>query len=190
MQHPPDTDTKRSDEVVAVYDQFGKPIGQAPRSLVYRDGLWHASSGVLVRSTDGERVYVHRRTTSKAVFGGHHDCIAGGVVDPGESPLDTAVREVGEELGIFGTEDTPLALTEIARISWDGEWGGHALRCHLFAFELRYDGPVIHQPSEISDGGWWTLAELDAHLKDPSWPFVPDTRVLLADYRWSQLSSE
>lgn len=185
MHQPAAADRIPADEVVAVYDRQGNPIGRAPRSVVYADGLWHASAGVLVRSSDGSRVYVHRRTESKAVFGGHHDCLAGGVVDPGESPRETAVREVGEELGIFGSAESPLALTEIARTSWDGTWNGRPLRCHLFAFELRYDGPMVHQASEIAEGWWWTSAELDAHLQDPSWPFVPDSRALLADFRWS-----
>lgn len=119
------------------------------------------------------------------MFGGYHDCLAGGVVDPGETPQETAIREVGEELGIFATADQPLRLTEIARKSWDGEWNNSPLRCHLFAFELRYDGPMAHQPSEIAEGWWWTPKELGAHLQDPSWPFVPDSRALLADYCWS-----
>ena len=102
-------------------------------------------SGTRVRASwfvpgTAPRIYVHRRTDTKAVFGGYHDCLAGGVVDPGETPQETAIREVGEELGIFGTADQPLQLTEIARKSWDGEWKNSPLRCHLFAFELRYDG--------------------------------------------------
>ncbi len=28
-------------------------------------------------------------------------------------------------------------------------------------------------------GAWMTLEELDGHLADPAWPFVPDTRALL-----------
>ncbi len=71
------------DELVAVYDADGNVVGAAPRSRVYAEGLWHASAGVLVRSVDGLRIYVHRRTTTKAVFAGMHDCLAGGVVDPG-----------------------------------------------------------------------------------------------------------
>ncbi|EQM31906.1 NUDIX domain-containing protein [Rhodococcus sp. WS1] len=185
MHQPLTADLNPADEVVAVYDRTGNPIGRAPRSVVYSGGLWHASAGVLVRTGDGSRIYVHRRTDMKAVFGGYHDCLAGGVVDPGETPQETAIREVGEELGIFGTADQPLQLTEIARISWDGEWNNSPLRCHLFAFELRYDGPMAHQPSEIAEGWWWTPKELGAHLQDPSWPFVPDSRALLADYCWS-----
>ncbi|KZM73044.1 NUDIX hydrolase [Nocardia terpenica] len=164
-------------EIIAIYDRHGRPTGSAERSVVYAEGLWHASAGVLVRSPDGERIYVHRRTDTKAVFAGMHDCLAGGVLDPGENPAAAAVRELGEELGITPAAD-PVPL---ARASWDGQWLGRPMRCHLFAYEVRWDGPIRHQPEEIAAGWWWTDAELRAHLADPDWPFVPDTRVLIPD---------
>ncbi|MFD0363112.1 NUDIX domain-containing protein [Nocardia sp. GCM10030253] len=163
--------------MIAVYDQAGHEIGAADRATVYRDGIWHASAGVLVRSGDGAHIYVHRRTDTKMVFAGMHDCLAGGVVEPGETPARTAVRELAEELGIMLPEGTTLPL--LRTISWDGEWQGEPMRCHLFAYELRYDGPIRHQPEEIADGWWWTDTELAAHLADPTWPFVPDTRILI-----------
>ena len=163
-----------TDELVAVFDADGRVTGAAPRSRVYAEGLWHASAGVLVRSTDGSRIYVHRRTTTKAVFAGMHDCLAGGVVDLGESAEQTATRELAEELGITG-----VPLTALAAVTWDGHWAGNPVRCHLFAYQIHYDGPIRHQPEEIADGWWWTDAELVAHLADPDWPFVPDTQVLL-----------
>ena len=162
------------DERVAVFDAEGRVVGSAPRSQVYAEGLWHGSAGVLVRSRDGQRLYVHRRTTTKAVFAGMHDCLAGGVIDPGETPLQTATRELAEELGVTDVPLRPLAST-----AWDGEWDGRPMRCHLFAFGIRDDGPFRHQPEEIADGWWWTDAELAERLADPSWPFVPDTRALI-----------
>lgn len=163
-----------TDERVAVYDANGEVLGDAPRSQVYARGLWHASAGVLVRSIDGQRIYVHRRTDTKAVFAGMHDCLAGGVLDPGETPLQAATRELGEELGIDG-----VPLTVLGSVAWDGRWAGRPMRCHLFAYQARYDGPIHHQPEEIAAGWWWTDAELRARLADPDWPFVPDTRILL-----------
>lgn len=170
---------QQKSEMIAVYDAAGQAVGAADRAAVYRDGLWHASAGVLLRSGDGERIYVHRRTDTKMVFAGMHDCLAGGVIDPGESPEDTAVRELAEELGITLTGAD--ALRPAAEVAWDGEWQGRPMRCHLFAYELRYDGPIRHQVEEIADGWWWTDAQLRAHLADPDWPFVPDTRVLVGD---------
>jgi 8-oxo-dGTP pyrophosphatase MutT (NUDIX family) len=162
-----------ADEIVAVYDASAAIIGSAPRAVVYERGLWHASAGVLLRSGDGTCVYVHRRTTTKAVFPGMHDCLAGGVLAPGEDPRGAAARELAEELGV-----NSVALRPLASASWDGTWADKPMRCHLFAFEARWDGPVRHQPEEIADGWWWSDRELTAHLADPNWPFVPDTRVL------------
>ncbi|MFZ2174759.1 MAG: NUDIX domain-containing protein [Rhodococcus sp. (in: high G+C Gram-positive bacteria)] len=170
-----------ADERVAVFDSAGRQVGSAERSRVYAEGLWHASAGVLVRSGDGRRVYVHRRSDDKAVFAGQHDCLAGGVVAPGETAHDAALRELQEELGVVGVELTPLA-----RISWDGIWQGRPVRCHLHAYETRYDGPIVHQTSEIAAGWWWTPHELALHLRDPDWQFVPDTRALLEDYLLAQ----
>lgn len=164
------------DETVSVYDADGDVIGTAPRSRVYAEGLWHASAGVLVRSTDGSRIYVYRRSDTKAVFAGMYDCLAGGVLDPGETPLQAATRELHEELGITGLVPKPLAAA-----AWDGDWAGRPMRVHLFAFGVSYDGPIRHQPEEIVDGWWWTDAELAGRLADPAWPFVPDTSVLVGE---------
>jgi 8-oxo-dGTP pyrophosphatase MutT (NUDIX family) len=164
----------QADELVARYDAHGREIGVASRGVVYRERLWHASSAVLVRSEDGERVYLHRRSPGKLIFPTRYDCWAGGVLGPGESPDDGARRELAEELGITGE---PLRPGE--RVSYDdGE-----LRCHLFTYEVRWDGPMHHQPEEVVWGAWVTLDELRARLADPRrWPFVPDGRVAIE--RW------
>ena len=159
-------------ELVAVHDAAGAVVGVAPRGEVYARSLWHGVGGVLLRSVDGERVYVHRRTTTKLVMPGLHDCWAGGVIGAGETPAGTAARELAEELGVTGVPLTPLFT-----LAYDEGDGG--LRSHLHAFEARFDGPVRHQPDEVADGGWMPLEELRARLRDPSWPFVPDGRMLV-----------
>jgi len=159
---------------VALYDAAGAPTGVvAPRWLVYRDGLWHAATGVLLRSTDGRRVYLHRRTDTKLVHPGAYDCWAGGVVDPGESPDDAAVRELAEELGVH---DVPLEPLD-RYVYDDGR-----LRYHVFAYQAFWDGPVTWQPEEVAWGDWVTVAELRAVLADPACSFAPDGR--LGAERW------
>jgi 8-oxo-dGTP pyrophosphatase MutT (NUDIX family) len=162
------------DEAVALFDAAGAVTGVAPRGIVYRDGLWHGSTGVLVRSGDGERVYLHRRSPDKLVFPGLYDCWAGGVIGPGESPQVAAERELAEELGIEGAAVVPLE-----RFAFDAA----GLRCHYFTYEVRWDGPLRHQPEEVVWGGWVDVAGLRAVLADPHrWPFVPDGR--MAVERW------
>lgn len=164
---------QQAQEPVALYDAEGRPTGKvAPRGVVYRDGLWHATTGVLLRSGDGERLYVHRRTDTKLVHPGAWDCWAGGVVDPGEAPDAAAVRELAEELGVRAP------LVPLERFVYDDG----RLRYHVFAYEAFWDGPVTWQPEEVADGGWVSVQRLREMLADPACTFAPDGR--LGAERW------
>jgi 8-oxo-dGTP pyrophosphatase MutT (NUDIX family) len=156
-------------EQLAVIDQAGRVVGSAPRAMVRRHNLPHLVVAVLVRDPAG-RVYVHRRTDTKDVFPGMHDCFAAGSLKYGEEPAGAAAREVEEELGVTG-----VPLTPVFSVRYDDDRTRHV--CH--AFEAVWDGPVTHQPEEVAWGAWMTLDELRAHLADPSWPFVPDGRALV-----------
>ncbi|SEF22156.1 ADP-ribose pyrophosphatase YjhB, NUDIX family [Amycolatopsis pretoriensis] len=158
-----------SDELVALYDQAGSVVGTTTRSRVRAEALWHAAGVVLVRSGDGRAVYVHLRTAVKDVFPSTWDCWAGGVVAAGESPAGCARRELAEELGVHGVEPVPL----FTKVYDDGR-----NRCHNFAFEVRWDGPIRHQAEEIVEGRWIPLEDLRAWVDDPApeLPFIPDGR--------------
>lgn len=163
-----------TDEVVARYDAAGYEVGSVSRARAYAEGLWHATAGVLVRSADGSRLYVHRRTQTKAAYPGMCDVVAGGVLAPGESARQAAGRELAEELGLTG-----VALSLLDSLPYDDG----VLRYHMTVFEAFSDGPIVHQASEVAEGWWWTPEQLRAHLADPSFAFVPDTRALLATLR-------
>jgi len=92
------------------------------------------------------------------------------VIALGEDPGTAAVRELREELGISGAPLVGLG-THL--------YEDRTTRCFEHAYEAVWDGPVRHQPEEVAEGRWVTLAELAAVLDDPDVPFVPDTRQLL-----------
>ena len=96
---PPQAVGAADEERVALIDGTGSVIGGAARSIMRRDNLLHVVVAVLVRNTSGG-VYVHRRTTSKDVFPGSHDCWIAGCLTYGEEPETAALRELEEELGI------------------------------------------------------------------------------------------
>jgi len=157
------------DELVALLDSEGRVCGSAPRSVMRRDNLRHAATGVLVRNSSGD-IYVHRRTPTKDVYPSYYDFAAGGVVAAGEDPYDAVVRELAEELGISGVELEKLP---------EGDYADDNTAYHAYLYRCVWDGPVLHQPEEVAWGAWMSPAELVAKLDDPSWPVMPDTAALL-----------
>ena len=157
------------DELVALLDSEGRVCGSAPRSVMRRDNLRHAATGVLVRNSAGD-IYVHRRTDTKDVYPSYYDFMAGGVVAAGENPYDAVVRELAEELGITGVELVKLP---------EGDYADDATTYHAYLYSCVWDGPVRHQPEEVAWGAWMSPAELIAKLDDPSWPVMPDTAGLI-----------
>jgi 8-oxo-dGTP pyrophosphatase MutT (NUDIX family) len=162
-----------ADELIAEYDESGSVVGVVSRSRMRAEGLWHAATLVLVRSTDGDSVYVHQRSADKDVFPLMHDCFAGGVVAAGETPEQCASRELAEELGVAGVIPKPLCTFRFV---------APPIRYHAYVFEVTWDGPIIHQPSEVVAGWWMKLADLRGRLADPVWPFVPDGRLGIQEW--------
>jgi len=160
-------------ELVAVFDDDGTPRPGAPRGFVREQGLWHACATILVRSLDGERVYVHQRTDTKDVYPGLYDCWAGGVLADGEDPDECAERELAEELGVRGVPLTP---------SFTARFVDPPIRYLAHVYEARTDGPFTHQPEEVAAGWWMTLDDLVEKVDDPDWPVVPDGRALF--HQW------
>ncbi|MFT7834769.1 NUDIX domain-containing protein [Saccharothrix sp. BKS2] len=156
-------------EEVLLVDQGGNPVGAATRARVRAEGLWHACAAIVVRSLDGRRLYVHRRTDTKDVYPGLYDPTCGGVVAAGETPEECAARELAEELGVTATPAFRFRTTFV-----DG-----TIRYVAHVYETRTDGPFTHQPEEVAWGGWVEVEEVRALVEDPDWPVVPDGRALI-----------
>ncbi len=155
-------------ELVALYDETGQPCGVADRARVRAENLWHAATAVVVRNTAGD-VYVHRRTKTKDLYPGRYDLCAGGVLRAGEDPLDSARRELAEELGVTGVELVPVGTATYA---------DERTRMHGFIYECTYDGPITWQPEEVAWGAWVTPDRLLEMLDEL--PFMPDSVANLA----------
>ncbi|WP_285748279.1 NUDIX domain-containing protein [Lentzea sp. NBRC 105346] len=158
--------------MIAWYSPEGEVVGEVSRVRMRAENLWHGCVVIVVRSFDGSRVYVHKRTDTKDIFPGLYDCAAGGVIDAGETPDDAAAREVKEELGVEAPL-TPLFRT----IYVDSD-----TRYHAWVYEARSEGPFTHQPEEVAWGGWMPFEELKAKLADPGWPMVPDGRAIALEW--------
>lgn len=162
---------------MALYDADGHPSGQAPRSVMRRENLRHGATGILVSNSAGQ-VYVHRRTDTKDVYPGHHDFAAGGVMAAGEQPLESAQRELAEELGISGVELHPVG---------EADYRDERLDMHAWLYHVVWDGPVVHQASEVAWGGWMDPDQVQAMIDDPQVPVMPDAVAVWEAFDWPSL---
>jgi 8-oxo-dGTP pyrophosphatase MutT (NUDIX family) len=87
-----------------------------------------------------------------------------GLVEPGESPETTAVREVREEAGIDAELVAPLDRIEYWYVGGKGE---RRVRYHKFVhfFLMRYlRGDVADHDAEVREARWVPLAEAEGLL--------------------------
>ena len=91
------------EEMLDLVNEQGDPIGRAvPRSEAHRLGLRHRTSHVwLVRRKNGVlEVLLQKRSDEKDSFPGCYDISSAGHIPAGQGFVDSALRELKEELGV------------------------------------------------------------------------------------------
>ncbi|MGB4759369.1 MAG: NUDIX domain-containing protein [Candidatus Saccharimonadales bacterium] len=88
------------EEQYDVLDKQGNPTGEVlPKSVVHDRELLHASVFIWIYNMKGE-VLLQLRAQDKKSFPGVWDVSVAGHMSAGDTPLQTAVREIKEEIGI------------------------------------------------------------------------------------------
>jgi 8-oxo-dGTP pyrophosphatase MutT (NUDIX family) len=90
-------------ELIAILSNSGTKIGVKPRRNAHLDGDWHAIAFVWAcRITEDRkyRIMFQIRSSIDDPFSGQADALAAGHVLNNESPLDAAIRECLEEVGL------------------------------------------------------------------------------------------
>jgi len=124
------------------------------------DGVWHVA--LIEPRKDGPVSGKTLRNSSRAMF-----ALPKGLVDPGESPEATALREVKEETGVVG--ELVTKLTDI-RYVYTRTWGDHERVFKIVSFYLlRYvsgeiDNLVPEMRTEVKRALWVPLEKAASQL--------------------------
>ncbi|SIS00231.1 NUDIX hydrolase [Williamsia sterculiae] len=129
------------------------------RLYVGSERLWLTSAHAVVTSDD-QRLALVRRADDGAWS------IPGGIVEPGEHPADTVVRECREEIGI-AVEPVSLVLVDVSpTFTYPNGDKAHYLD---LVFRGRHRGGVLRvMDDESTEVGWFspdTLPELDGYQR-------------------------
>jgi isopentenyl-diphosphate delta-isomerase type 1 len=142
-------------ELFDIVDEQDRVIGQAPRSECHGNpALVHRVAHVLVFDRS-DRLLLQKRSMTKDIQPGRWDTSVGGHLDPGESYLEAACREMREELGIEGVPLTWLYFSKI-RNEIESE--------NVSTYLIRYDGEVRFEAEEIDEVRFWSAEEIETAL--------------------------
>ena len=131
-------------ELVDWIGEDGGILGTVSRAEMRRRNLLHEVTATFVFHPEG-RLFVHQRTFTKDVYPGHFDLCVGGTVTSGELPVENAMRELEEELGVRGVTLHPLFTHRFQDVHTNS-------RVHVFA--CVFEGPFRFQTEEVLDGAW------------------------------------
>jgi len=151
-----------ADELVQIVDRDNRPIDAKPRRIMREHGLIHRASYILVFNAAG-KIFIQKRTITKDIYPGYWDVAAGGVMLAGESDLESARRELAEELGVIDTELEYL-FHHFYEAGENKVWGA--------VYRCLHEGPFSLQPEEVEYGEFVTSHELMSRIEHEL--FTPD----------------
>ncbi|MEK7570507.1 MAG: NUDIX domain-containing protein [Patescibacteria group bacterium] len=131
-----------------------------------------AASGVILNADHSKVLLLHHKKLAKWLFPGGH-------VEPNESPDETVVREIQEEVGLMVTllQPDPLTLPEERQLPipyciLEEDIPAHKdtpQHKHVdFIFLTKTDTEKIPETAEKHDAGWYTKAEVQTLDTFPS----------------------
>lgn len=136
----------------------------APRHQVHRDGSWHISVN-LALWVPGQGWLMQKRSANKDTNPGAWEISASGHLNGDETPLECALRQAAEELGVKLEASSLSHVGFIAhesqsRVWWDREWQ-HCFwaiapgQWKEYSFDLR----------EVEALGCWEIADLPDDIR-------------------------
>ena len=95
-------------EIFDVIDKDGNPTGETvTREQAHTEGIPHRTAHIwILRKKEGRiQVLLQKRSKNKDSFPGMFDTSSAGHIQAGDEPLESALRELEEELGIHATPE-------------------------------------------------------------------------------------
>ncbi len=101
-----------ADELIDILDSKGKPTGEVKlKSEAHRLGLYHASVHIWFYTLDGFILF-QKRANNKDTYPDLWDVSVAGHIGTKESAIDSAIREIKEEIGLIVNKEDLEFITK------------------------------------------------------------------------------
>jgi len=149
-------------EMFDVIDMDGNKTGAIKeRGVVHREGALHATSHIWIareNEKSGYDILLQKRSTCKDSHPGCYDISSAGHIGAGDEALESALRELEEELGIKAKSEELLEFG-VQYKNYEGEFYGKPFRDNQRSILYLYKEPInmeelVLQESEIESVIW------------------------------------
>lgn len=130
------------------------------------ESLWHRAAHIWIYNSKGE-IFIQKRAAIKNYFADLYDTSAAGHIDSGEEPIDSAIRETKEELGLTVSK-SDLDFLGIIRLSMSLH--DYVNNEHYYVYLLKFDGKIsdlILKKNEVSEMRLISLDDLRKEIDNP-----------------------
>ena len=178
-------------EIFDIVNEFGEPTGETvERTEAHDRGILHRTAHIwILREEEGElQVLLQKRSLEKDSFPGGLDTSSAGHIQAGDGVLESAQRELEEELGICAAPEDLIPIGTF-RVDLELEFHGKPFRdqeiAFVFAYEKSVDASSLRlQEEEVMAVEWHGYEEARAALErdDPLYVIPPQGLKLVGDY--------
>lgn len=162
----------KTKEYLDIVNEEGIPTGKTvDRELAHKDGILHRTAHVWVvrKGKNGYEILLQKRSMEKDSFPGLYDTSSAGHIPAGADYVESALRELSEELGINAVPED-LSYAGIFRIQYEKEFHGRIFRDNevtkVYVYERLVDiGILSLQKSEVEEVRWFDLKEVAEEIK-------------------------
>jgi len=157
------------DEKVDICNQQGEFLRQGMKREAHTNSLWHKTAHIWVYNSKGQ-VLLQKRAIAKTTHSGLWDVSCAGHVGAGEEVDETAVRELGEELGLVVKLEDLLKDT-IFLLRCDDPSRNYYNRELVQFYFYKWDGDIDElklQQEEVEQAQWLDLTVFQTELNDIS----------------------
>ena len=159
-------------EYLDVCDEKGQPTGGiVSRDKAHRDGIRHRTAHVwVIREEKGRiQVLLQKRSANKESFPGMYDTSSAGHIPAGCEPLDSALRELREELGIEAGDGQLCYIGAICN-RYEAQFRGKIFRdneyCSVYLYREPLDAESLHlQAEEVERVDWFDLEQVREEIE-------------------------
>lgn len=168
-------------EYLDVVDEEGRPTGEVvERSIAHRDGIRHRTAHLWVIRDRGEgiEVLLQKRSEDKDSYPGCWYISSAGHIPAGEDYVESAIRELKEELGLDARPEELIFCGDLKRYD-EVEFHGSLFkndqvsRTFYMVRDVELDELTL-QTSEVSEACWMRLDECRRRVKENSFPHCID----------------